>query len=266
VNPEETIFLVFDTETTGLDTATDRVVEVGACYFRGSERVGPGRAIRVNPEVEIPEGASAVHGIYGSDVADCPTFKDIAPRLISHFSGKESPAGPPVLAGYNAVRYDTPLLNAEFERHGFDFRIDPERVLDPLVFLRWHHRAWGRHKLELMAERFGVPLHNAHSASADAKATGGLLHALIVAGTIPNEPERALEAQATYSAKLEAEFDEFGHMIYRDRESGALHLGFGKHAGTPLEQAEPGYLRWCLDNMKDIPAETRQAFTERLQP
>ena len=259
----QTPILVFDTETTGLDTQEDRVVEVGACYFLNGERLGHGRAMRVNPGIEIPEGASAVHGIYNSDVESCPDFGTIAPRLVAHFQGEESNGESLVLAGYNAVKYDTPILNAEFRRHGIDFQIDSSRVLDPLIFLQWHHRDWGRHKLELMAQRFGIPLVNAHSASADAKATGSLLHELIKRGTIPATVENAFEAQALHITALDAEYEEFGRMLYRDRESGALHLGFGKHSGVPLERADPGYLRWCLENMQNIPAAAVQAFSER---
>jgi len=65
--------IFFDLETTGLDIAKDRIVEL--CYIRvepnGNEEA---KSMRINPEVHIPEEASKVHGIYDEDVKDCPTL------------------------------------------------------------------------------------------------------------------------------------------------------------------------------------------------
>ena len=67
----------FDLETTGTSINVDRIVEI--CYLKvhpnGNEEA---KTLRINPEMHIPEGASAVHGIYDKDVADCPTFKEVA--------------------------------------------------------------------------------------------------------------------------------------------------------------------------------------------
>ena len=260
----EHLVLVFDTETTGIDPTQDRVVEVGAAYFRAGLLSGPGRAMRVNPGVPIPEGASAVHHIYDADVKDSPPFSEIASRLVAHFQGQENDGHPPLLCGYNAVRFDTPLLNAEFARCDEAFRIDPQLVLDPFVFLQWHRRSWGRHTLTLVAERFDVPLTQAHAASADAKATGQILMAMVREGIIPEDPESALQAQREISEKLEAEHLEFGRLLYRHRETGALYVGFGKHVGTPLTDVDPGYLEWCLNKMQDLPEAARAAFRGRV--
>ena len=67
----------FDLETTGTNINTDRIVEI--CYLKvypnGNEEA---KTLRINPEMHIPAEASAVHGIYDEDVADCPTFKEVA--------------------------------------------------------------------------------------------------------------------------------------------------------------------------------------------
>ena len=66
--------IFFDLETTGVDVSKDRIVEI--CYIKvwpnGNE---VSRTMRINPGMHIPEQASAVHGIYDADVAECPTFK-----------------------------------------------------------------------------------------------------------------------------------------------------------------------------------------------
>ena len=261
----DSLLLVFDTETTGINTSEDRIVEVGAAYMRRGELVGPGRCMRLNPGVPIPEGASAVHGIYDSDVAKCPSFRDIADRLAQHFRGSENGGHPPLLCGYNAVRFDAPLLNAEWQRAEFEFEIDALQVLDPIIFLQWHHRAWGRHTLGLMAERFGVELRNAHAASADAKATGKLLSTLVERGLIPDDSQQALAQQEKFRRGLEAEHEELGRLLYRDRKTDALHIGFGKHCGTPLDESDTSYLRWCLEKLDNIPETVEQLFRERVE-
>ena len=103
----------FDLETTGLDVARDRIVEL--CYIRiepnGNEEA---KSMRINPEMHIPEVCSKVHGIYDEDVKDCPTFKEIAPELAKTFSGCD-------FAGFNSNHFDIPLLAEEFLRAGIDF-------------------------------------------------------------------------------------------------------------------------------------------------
>ena len=72
----------FDLETTGTNINLDRIVEI--CYLKvypnGNEE---SKTMRINPEMHIPEGASAVHGIYDDDVKDCPTFKDVAKKIAA---------------------------------------------------------------------------------------------------------------------------------------------------------------------------------------
>ena len=70
----------FDLETTGTNINTDRIVEI--CYLKvypnGNEET---KTMRINPEMHIPEQSSAIHGIYDADVADCPTFKEVAKEI-----------------------------------------------------------------------------------------------------------------------------------------------------------------------------------------
>ena len=67
----------FDLETTGINVAHDRIVEI--CYLKvcpnGNETA---RTMRINPGMHIPEASTAIHGIHDEDVADCPTFNMVA--------------------------------------------------------------------------------------------------------------------------------------------------------------------------------------------
>jgi DNA polymerase-3 subunit epsilon len=72
--------IFFDLETTGVNVTSDRIVEL--CYIKvypnGNEE---SKNMRINPEMPIPEFATAVHGITNEDVKDCPTFKEISKDL-----------------------------------------------------------------------------------------------------------------------------------------------------------------------------------------
>ena len=112
----------FDLETTGIDVATDRIVEI--CLIRlepnGNRQ---SMTMRLNPERHIPEEASAVHGIYDADVKDCATFREKAEELKRIFDGCD-------LAGFNSNRFDIPLLAEEFIRSGVNIDLNTPRRVD----------------------------------------------------------------------------------------------------------------------------------------
>ena len=79
----------FDLETTGLNIAQDRIVEL-SYYKVFPNGCAEGKTFRVKPtqmmlgqeiQMHISDDASAVHGIYDEDLVNCPTFKEIAPEL-----------------------------------------------------------------------------------------------------------------------------------------------------------------------------------------
>ena len=115
--------LVFlDLETTGVDTSRDRIVEISLVKVMpdGSKEV---KTRRLNPEMHIPETASAIHHIYDEDVAECPTFREIAKSLWSYLEGCD-------LAGYNSNKFDIPVLVEEFLRAGVDVDMQKVRFVD----------------------------------------------------------------------------------------------------------------------------------------
>ena len=264
----ERLVLVFDTETTGLSTASDRIVQLGAAYWRGTTQLGPPRGMLVDPGVPIPAEASGVHGFDERAVAGAPSFAEVGARFARHLAGEAEPnvgGVPPLLCGYNAIDFDVPLLNAEFQRHGVAAHIEPGLVLDPLVWLRYRRRHWPSRTLGSMAARYKHDLTNAHAASADAAATGAVLSGLLAEGLIPDDVEAALREQAQLREVLEAETARYGMWLYADREDGTLlRLGLGKHVGTPLHEAEPSYLTWVL-GLDNLPPAAADAMRKALE-
>ena len=251
--------MVFDTETTGTDPHNDRVIELGAAYFERGARTELRRTL-LNPECPIPAEASQIHGIHDADVASQPKVRDVGARFVAHFDGSVLGGHPPILAGYNAVSFDVPVINAELERSGFSYRIDPTTVVDVMIFVRWHHRALRSRRLEAMCAHYGVDLRNAHSAAADAAATGALLLAMVEAQHIPQDSQAALQAQARYAQVLEEEWGRWSYWLYADRGSGELRIGAGKYCGQALSQIDVGYLRYLLNKVDDLPEDVATAF------
>ena len=102
--------IFFDLETTGIDIARDRIVEISMVKVMpdGEEIV---RTRRINPGMPIPAEATAIHGITDEDVKDCPLFPQIAKSLAQFIEGCD-------FGGFNSNRFDLPMLVEEFMRAG----------------------------------------------------------------------------------------------------------------------------------------------------
>lgn len=105
--------MVFDVETTGLDSRKDRIVSIAAAMVDFSGPVT--KQLRriyyvVNPGIPIPQDASRIHGIYNRHVKRKSPFKEFAKEIVEFFG--DSP-----IIGYN-VGFDVGFLNAELMRAG----------------------------------------------------------------------------------------------------------------------------------------------------
>lgn len=174
-------FLVLDCETTGVDVVTDRIVEVASVELRhdGTHELW---STIVDPGIEIPEGASRVHGISTErareeGVLPRVAMKEAAERVGSFIEtyGKQG-----AIVMYNA-RFDWPLLIAEARRNDVEWPTSA-LIVDPMLLDKTHDK-WRKGKRNLMAtaRHYGVTLseEDAHGAGADALATGRVLQALL---------------------------------------------------------------------------------------
>lgn len=159
-------YVTFDTETTGLNTATARVVEIAAYRVRGS-RVVDQFVTRINPRVPIPVEATAVHGITEQMLEGAPSSTE-GLRAFFDFCGDD------IIIGHNAERYDAPLLMAEAERHGLRFE---NRVADSIWISRIYFSDLKRHRLSDVCQAIGYQQQQAHSAQDDAYAVYAIVEA-----------------------------------------------------------------------------------------
>ena len=253
----EALILTLDTETTGPDPSHDRVVELGGCYLQAGEQVGPMLRALVDPERYIPAGATQVHGIRNEDVEGAPKWPEVASRFKVHLDAE------PVVCGYNILGFDSPIINHENARNNLGWEMP--YTLDPFVWIYWYHRGLQTKKLGPTCERFGVelPEDRAHTADADAFATGLLLTSMVIEGLIPNDVDGAYAEQRALQQKLKAEFERFGRVVFADRETGVYRLGLGKHCGTPVDEADEGYLKW-LAGRPDLKPEAKSILLKAL--
>ena len=195
--------VVIDFETTGISPETDAPVEIGIARFDGGTLSASWRSL-VNPCMPIPEAATAIHGIKDADVVDAPLLGAAVSEAIraGYFDG----AAP--------CAYNVPFDRAFFRKcpvpyHALAFQL-PWVWLDPLVIIR-HIDRWisgkGRHKLEAVCRRHGVPLSDAHNAAADAEATGRLLYCDAIRDRLGDLPLlELLKRQESRRGKQEADF------------------------------------------------------------
>ncbi|WP_442923418.1 3'-5' exonuclease [Microbacterium sp. JZ31] len=168
---------VFDLETTGVDVTQDRIVTAYVGLLDATGRVIHEEHWLADPGMDIPEGATAVHGIttaharaHGRPAAEVVAEVTAALRTLLS-------AGIPVVA-YNAA-YDFSLLKCEGDRHGLQPLDSPAPVIDPLVIDKTLDRyRKGKRTLDVVAAHYAVPLDAAHEASADAIAAGRVALAL----------------------------------------------------------------------------------------
>jgi DNA polymerase-3 subunit epsilon len=235
-----------DLETTGINIATDRIVEISLLKIspNGKEQW---ITHRVNPEMPIPPKVTAIHGISDSDVADAPTFREIAKNLAAFLEGCD-------LAGYNAIKFDIPVLAEEFLRTNTDFNFRKRKYVDvQVIFYKKEQRTLAA-ALQFYCKK---ELENAHSAKADTAATYEVLKAQL---DRYNDLENDIEKLAEFSA-FNNNADFAGRIIID--ENGVEIFNFGKHKGRPVEvvfKEEPAYYSWMMNG--DFPLYTKKVLTE----
>lgn len=156
----------FDLETTGVDTAKDRIVEISMVkVMPDGEQIVKTR--KLNPGMHIPAEATAIHGITDEDVRDCPTFAQVAKSLEQFIRGCD-------FGGFNSNRFDLPVLVEEFLRAGVDVDFKRRRFVDVQNIF---HKKEQRTLVAAYKFYCDKDLEDAHSAEADTLATYEVLMA-----------------------------------------------------------------------------------------
>ncbi|MDM1045370.1 3'-5' exonuclease [Myroides sp. 1354] len=235
----------FDLETTGVDVARDRIVEIAILkvFPNGNKE---SKTWLVNPERPIPEASSKIHGITDEQVVNEPTFKELAPLVYQMIKDSD-------LAGFNSDRFDIPLLAEELLRAGVDFDLGNRVTVDiQTIFHKKEERTLSA------AYKFycNESLENAHSAAADTHATYEILKAQLDRYDDLENDMRLLSEFTTRKKSVD-----FAGFIALNEE-GQEVFTFGKHKGVLVEEVlenEPGYYGWIQN--ADFPLYTKKVLT-----
>lgn len=248
----------FDLETTGINITQDRIIEIAVIKVMPN-----GEVIRksnlVNPTVAISPESTAIHGFTNEDVANKPTFKEIAKEYVKFFEGAD-------LAGFNILKFDVPMLVEEFLRVGVEFDYSRKKLIDAQKIFHMMEKRTLSAAFKFYCSK---EMTDAHSAEADTQATMDVLLAQIEryenqevtdglgnkVGVIKNDMEELNKLTATEMVDLA------GRMVKNDK--GEAVFNFGKHKNKPVLtvfKEEPSYYDWMMKG--DFSLDTKRRLTE----
>lgn len=200
---------VFDTETTGIDTRTSRIVSATLALLGPAGEVVERYDWLLDPGVVIPDSAVRVHGISTEIARKSGIDAAVGVKQISERIAEMIDRGLPLVV-YNAP-YDLTLLHHEQQRYGHESLVVTP-VLDPLIIDKQMDRfRKGKRTLIAAAEHYGVELGNAHDAGEDAIASGRVLQklALKYGSKLPDDLDALHDAQVGWARDQAASFQEY---------------------------------------------------------
>ncbi|MBL7826875.1 MAG: 3'-5' exonuclease [Saprospiraceae bacterium] len=257
--------LVFlDLETTGLNVIRDRIVQIAMVKLRKDGKPQEEFSTLVNPGIPISEEAMAVHGILPKDLANKPTFRQLAQKIWDFIGDAD-------LAGYNSNRFDVPMLMEEFARVEMEFDISKRHLIDvQRIFYKMEPRTLKA------AYRFYCQkeLTDAHDALADVKATidvlSGQLNAYEGKDLIDEEGNVVPAPIKGDVATLHTFTNDLNFLDATQRlkvnADGTVVFNFGKYIGQPVKEVlrqEKNYAHWILE--KEFSSQVKQYIKKMMK-
>lgn len=250
---------VFDIESTGVNVASDRIVEISILKVMpdGTEE---SKTWRAKPGIPIPDKISALIGIKNEDVENEPEFKQIAAQIAS-FIGQSD------IAGYNSIKFDIPLLAEEFLRAEIEFDFENRKLIDVQNIFHFMEPRTLSAAYKFYCEK---NLENAHTAEADTRATFEVLKKQIERyENVELDDDKGKKyhpvlndmTQLHKLSNRNRNVDFAGRIVYN--ENGVEVFNFGKHKDKPVHevfQKEPSYYTWIMNG--DFPLYTKRVVTQ----
>lgn len=241
----ERSIIFFDLETTGLDLANDKIIEIFML------KVNPDGSTETyeqlfNPEVPIPDLVTNLTGITNDMVKNEPTFKEKAAEIANFIDDAD-------FAGFNSNKFDIPLLAEELINAGIDIDFSNRNAVDVMVLF---HRMEPRNLAAAYKYYCNREIENAHTAQADTIATYEILLAMLdkyidnenMADNEDNNLKFDNNIQSLSKiSKYYKTADLAGHILIN--EEGKEIFNFGKYKGKAVEDiftVEPQYYDWIM--------------------
>ena len=285
----ESPLLFFDIESTGLNIATDGIVELSFVKALPGQPEPQIKTWKIKPwdyqlrrQIPMNPSASAVNGVKDEDLVDCPKFIDVLPEIAQWLQDSD-------LAGFNSSKFDLPLLAEEIERvrayclervHDQRARDKAEAMLSLIAGINLHDKKMVDvqniyHHMEprnlKAAYRFycgGKDFENAHTAEADTLATYEVLKAQLDRYREPTEyRDETLKNDVTALSKFgsRSQVVDYAGRLYA-RDDGEAVISFGKHRGKTVREvylAEPSYFAWIAGG--EFTLDTKRQFEKLKQ-
>ncbi len=241
--------VVFDLESTGLSITMDRIIEIAYLKIMSNGATFKGN-ILLDPEMSIPQEATAVHGLSDEDVKGQPTFREKAQELWEIFNGC-------CYGGFNVYGYDLPMLRREFLRAVLDFDYSQAKIIDSKVIYHYMEPRTLSAAYKFYCDQEHT---EAHSALADVAVTAKILRSQL---------ERYGEIRDwDFVHKIHHLSDD--RYVDNDRKfywrDGEAYFAFSKHRGRSLKEVveqDPGFLEWIM--AADFSQETKDIVKKALQ-
>jgi DNA polymerase-3 subunit epsilon len=241
---------VFDLETTGLQITKDRIIQIGIVKIKTNGETEEYSRL-INPEINIPQETTLIHGITNEMVVNEPTFKDIAQEITSFIDNSD-------LGGYNSNKFDIPVLAEAFIRAEIDFDLSDRHFIDVQnIFHKMEQRTL------VAAYKFycDQTMSNAHDALYDSKITLEVLKSQL---TKYKDLKSDIPSLAEFSRAGDLKIHDFAGRLAKNNDNIVVY-NFGKHKGKTIEQVmneEPGYYGWMLG--ADFPLFTKQCLKKEV--
>ncbi|PSQ54979.1 MAG: DNA polymerase III subunit epsilon [Bacteroidetes bacterium QH_10_64_37] len=230
----------FDLEATGTDPREARVIQIGMQRFvptPDGAALDDTVNVLVDPEQEVPKEITDLTGLSAEAIRQAPSFGAHIDRIAPVLEDAD-------LAGYNALAYDFPLLQAEFERCGRSLPGPDDRVvLDPYRL----EQVLRPRTLSALYERYtGAPLDDAHDALRDVEAAGRVLQQQLAEHDMDGTP-------ADLADHIRGDYLDDQRRLKED--GGAVVVCFGKHDGKTLRELRTDhadYFDWMYRTIDDL--------------
>ena len=251
--------IFFDVETTGLNVLRDRIVQIALIKFQKSNPEPIELQMLINPGMPISEESMSIHGITPKDLANKPTFSQVGQKLFDFIGDAD-------LSGYNAARFDIPMLIEEFYRVGLEFDMTIRRVIDvQRIFYKMEPRTL-KAALKFYCQK---EITDAHDAMADTRATVEIFKGQLEfyeGKNLLDEEGKTVLTPIQKDIQALSDFTNDYNIIDATQRlkydfNGVMVFNFGKYVGQSVEEVltkDKNYSHWILE--KEFSAQVKQTI------
>jgi DNA polymerase III subunit epsilon len=247
----------FDVETTGLNVLRDRILQIALIKYPKGGGEPKELSMLINPSIPIAPDAMAIHGITPKDLANKPTFGQVAQQIFDFIGNAD-------LGGYNAARFDIPMLMEEFARVGLELDVTKRRIIDAQrIFYKMEPRTL-KAALRFYCQK---ELEDAHDALADVRATVDVFKGQLAyyegkdlyeeEGKVISTPIKN-DMQVIHDFTNDLNTVDVTNRLKYDHK-GDIVFNFGKYAGqlvSEVLQKDKQYYHWIQE--KEFSAQVKQ--------